>query len=87
MNILDSIRDPRVFGSAHHYRNPKTWAPWFTVYSAIYGLPLEKDGSELFERCTGLDYDPPDGGWPEVVIRAGRQSGTRPRPRPLGIDP
>jgi hypothetical protein len=44
--------------------------------SAVYGLPLDSEGVDLFKRCTGRSaYDPPEGGWPEVACIVGRQAG------------
>jgi len=43
---------------------------------AAYGRPLDGDDLEAFRRHTGrTTYDPPPGGFPEVVCIVGRQSG------------
>jgi hypothetical protein len=76
MNIVEALRDPRLFGASPAFGDPGTWGPWVTFLKATYGLPLEPGEIELFQQCTGRDrYDPPQGGWPEVACIVGRQAG------------
>ncbi len=42
---------------------------------AVYGLELTTAEQAIFTHHTGRPYDPPQGGWPEIVMILGRQSG------------
>ena len=76
MNILQALDDLALYGAHPAFaRNPVSWRPWRAFLGAVYGLPLDAEGRELFRRCTGLEYDPPPGGWPEIVLVVGRQAG------------
>lgn len=76
MKIANAFHDPALYGAHPAFRDPASWRPWLTFLAAVYGEPLDVEGRELFQRCTGLaEYDPPEGGWPEVVLIVGRQSG------------
>lgn len=74
--ILDALSDPNLFGGMSTFRDLSTWRSWLVFLRAAYGLPIEGEDMELFRRCTGRTvYDPPLGGYPEVVCIVGRQSG------------
>lgn len=73
MTFLEAFRDPLLFGAA--FREPESWRAWETFASAAYGLALDAEGRALFAACTGRPYDPPPGGWREVVCVVGRQAG------------
>ena len=76
VTILDAIRDRGLLGAVTAFSDLSTWGPWLTFLAAVYGLPLDSEGLELFKRCTGRSrYDPPPGGWREVVAIPARQSG------------
>jgi hypothetical protein len=76
LTIIDALEDRALFGGLPAFRDLSTWSPWLTVHRATYGLPLSPDELETFRRFTGRTvYDPPAGGFPEVVIITGRQSG------------
>src|SRR5688572_10536814 len=76
MNILEAIRDRNLFGALACFRDLTTWRAWVVFLSALYGLPLDAAGVEMFKRHTGrTTYAPPAGGWREVVCITGRQSG------------
>jgi len=76
VNILQALDDPALYGAHPAFsRDPASWRPWRAFLAACYGLPLDAEGRELFERCTGLEYDPPADGWSEVVLVVGRQAG------------
>lgn len=75
-SILDALGDPKLFGGLAAFRDLATWSAWIVFLRAAYGLPLEADQLETFRRHTGRAvYDPPPGGFPEVVCVVGRQSG------------
>jgi hypothetical protein len=76
MNIIEALHDPALFGASPAFTDLESWKPWLTFLSAVYGLPLDAEGEALFCECTGRSkYDPPEGGWPEVVCIVGRQAG------------
>lgn len=76
MNIIESLSDPNLLGGLPAFRNLETWTPWLVVLKAIYGLPLKADEAALFRKLTGRSrYSPPKGGWQEIVVITGRQSG------------
>src|SRR5262245_37798122 len=53
-----------------------SWATWYVILKAAYGLSLDDDELPIFREITGLtESNPPPGGWRRVVIIAGRQSG------------
>lgn len=72
--ILDDLRDPALLGALPAFRNLTTWARWFVLLKAVYGLPLDADELEEFRRHTGREQPRPDG-YPETVCITGRQSG------------
>jgi hypothetical protein len=76
MNIIGALHDSALFGASPAFANLETWKPWLAFLGAVYGLPLDAEGEALFCECTGRSrYDPPPGGWPEVVCIVGRQAG------------
>lgn len=76
MNILEAIHDPQLFGASPVFADRTTWRPWLAFVAAVYGLPLDGEGEALFCKATGRTrYDPPPGGWREVVCIVGRQAG------------
>ena len=76
MNIAEALEDRKLLGASPAFADLSTWRPWQTFLRATYGLPLDDEGVELFKRCTGRScYDPPPGGWPEVVNSTARQAG------------
>ncbi len=76
MNIIEALKDRSLLGASPVFADLATWKPWLVFLSAVYGLPLDSEGVELFKRCTGRSaYDPPPDGWPEVACVVGRQAG------------
>src|SRR5262245_56577118 len=76
MNIIEALRDPRLFGGTPTFRDLSTWRRWLVFLSAVYGLPLSSEEQATFRRFTGRTvYAPPRGGWREAVAVVGRQSG------------
>jgi hypothetical protein len=72
MNILDAASDPQLFGGI--FRDRATWAPWFTVLRALFGLGLEAGDLERFRQCTGRSTPNPDG-YTEAWFCVGRRAG------------
>ena len=76
MNIIDALSDRQLLGASPAFRDLSTWSPWLTFLRAVYGLPLDAESAPLFCKATGRRrYDPAHGGWREVVLVCGRQSG------------
>jgi hypothetical protein len=76
MTILDAIRDRQLLGGLRALRDHSTWQAWLTFLGAVYGLPLTSEEITRFLHHTGRTrYQPPQGGWKEVVCITGRQSG------------
>jgi hypothetical protein len=75
-SILAALRDRHLFGGVPAFRHLTTWEPWLVALGAIYGLGLTPAQQARFCKHTGRSrYAPPPGGWKEVVIVVGRQSG------------
>lgn len=76
MTIIDALTDKHLFGALSVFKDLATWRAWLVFLRVAYGLPLHADDLAIFGRHTGrTTYDPPPGGWPEVVCVVGRQSG------------
>lgn len=74
MNIIEFRHDPQLLGRLPHMRRPETQRGWDTFLRALYGLPLDAEGLELFRACTGREQPAP-GGYAEAAEIVGRQSG------------
>jgi hypothetical protein len=76
LSILDALADRALFGGLPAFRDLSTWRAWLVFLKATYGLELTDAEVEVFRHHTGrVGYDPPAGGFPEVVCIVGRQSG------------
>lgn len=76
MNLLEALADRNVLGASPAFADLTPWRGWLTFLGAVYGLPLEEGGAQLFRSCTGREgYAPPPGGWREAVAIVGRQAG------------
>lgn len=76
MNVIEAISDANLFGGFCEFRDLSTWGPWLVFLKSTYGMVLDEDEQKVFCEHTGrTEYDPPKGGWPEVVAVVGRQSG------------
>jgi hypothetical protein len=73
ITILDAIASPEIWGG--WFRNPKTWAPWRTFLSVLFGLPLDDAELDLFQQCTGRRQPPPATGFNEAWLVCGRRAG------------
>jgi hypothetical protein len=73
VNILDAIRDPRLF--APWFRDPSTWRAWFAFLSALSGLPMDAELLSLYQRHTKRQTppaEPPREAWVIVGRRGGK---------------
>ena len=76
LSIVEALEDPKLFGGLPAFRDLSTWTAWLVFLRAAYGLPVDQAQLEVFRKHTGrTSYDPPAGGFPEVVCIVGRQSG------------
>jgi hypothetical protein len=56
------------------FRDPATWAPWFSFLRVLFGLRLDEADLELFKTCTGRTL-PPVGAFNEAWLICGRRAG------------
>jgi len=74
--IIEALDDPNLLGGVPEFRELKSWEPWLTFLSGMYGLPMGPRNVERFLHHTGrTKYEPPPGGYKEVVLIVGVQSG------------
>lgn len=71
MNILDAMRDPKVFGA--HFRGP-TWKAWYGFLAALFGLPMTAEQLTIYKQCTGRSA-PPTAPLKEAWLIVGRRGG------------
>ena len=71
MNILDAIRDPKVFGE--HFRGD-TWDAWRAFLCALFALPMTDEQLALYQKHTGRSTPPPTP-LRESWLCCGRRSG------------
>lgn len=71
-NIIDAIRDKRVFG--RFFGDLETWQAWMTFFRVVYGLELDEADLELFKACTGRTLKP-EGPFNELHLCVGRRGG------------
>ena len=65
------MHDPKLFAT----RFPgETWQAWTAFLAALFGLPLTDDQLDVYRACTGRSA-PPEGGFDEAFVVAGRRSG------------
>lgn len=74
LDVVASLRDPRLLGGLPAFRDLSTWGPWLVFVKAVYGLPLDAAELEIFRKHTGR-REPRVGGYPEAVAVVGVQSG------------
>jgi len=70
--ILDALDDPHLFG--RFFREPATWAAWRVLLMVLFGLALDSEQLQLFQRCTGRQHSAP-GGYREAWLIIGRRGG------------
>ena len=55
MNIIDAIKDPKVFGP---FFKGNTWDVWFVFLAALFALPMTPEQLELYTKYTGRKVAP-----------------------------
>src|SRR5436190_16744860 len=73
-NIIEAIKNPKLFGSLPRFKKLETWTAWLVVLKAIFGLPMTAEDLVLFKRHTGRLL-PPVGGSKETYLIIGRRDG------------
>jgi hypothetical protein len=71
VNVLDAIRDPKVFGQ--HFKGD-TWTPWLAFLCALFALPMTKEQLALYRKHTGRTT-PPSEPLHEAWLVCGRRAG------------
>jgi hypothetical protein len=71
MNILDAIRDDKVFGQ--HF-TADTWTAWLAFLCALFALPMTAEQLALYQKHTGRSA-PPSSPLSEAWLVCGRRSG------------
>src|SRR5262249_62104850 len=51
IDIIQAIRNPKLFGSM--FKSLDSWQAWIVWLKAVFGLPMDENEAELFQRCTG----------------------------------
>jgi Phage Terminase len=73
-NIIEAIKNPKLFGSLPRFKKLESWASWLVVLKTIFGLPMTADDLVIFNRYTGR-ASPPTGGSKETYLIIGRRGG------------
>jgi hypothetical protein len=72
ITILEAIANKKLF---EPWFKGETWEPWFAFLSALFGLPMTNEQSEIYKRHTGramLPIDPAKEAWLVVGRRGGK---------------
>jgi hypothetical protein len=72
LSILEAMREPALF--ARWFKDPETWVVWCVFLSALFGLPIDPAGLEIFTQCTGRSR-PLAGAFNEAWLIVGRRGG------------
>jgi len=72
LSILETMRESALF--ARWFKDPATWICWTVFLSALFGLPIDPAGLEIFAQCTGRAL-PPAGAFNEAWLIVGRRGG------------
>ncbi len=71
LSILDTMRDPALFGRSFA---GESWAAWRVFLAALFGLPLDEAGLEVYRHHTGR-RSPPETPAREAWLVVGRRGG------------
>ncbi len=56
MTILDTIRDPHLFGP--WFRDAESWRAWLAFLRALFALPMDEVDMQIYTACTGRTASP-----------------------------
>jgi hypothetical protein len=73
-NIIETIKNPKLFGSLPRFKRLDSWSCWLVVLKAIFGLTMTDEDLLIFQRYTGR-LQPPLGGSKETYLIIGRRGG------------
>ena len=73
-NIIEAIKNPKLFGSLPRFNKLDTWTAWLVVLKAIFGMAMTDEDLIIFSRHTGRAL-PPHGGSKETYLIIGRRGG------------
>src|SRR5436190_8917653 len=73
-NIIEAIKNPKLFGSLPRFKKLETWTVWLVVLKAIFGLLMIVEDLILFKRHIGWLLLP-IGGSKETYLIIGRRGG------------
>ena len=71
MNVIQAVRDPKVFGE--HFRGD-TWDPWWAFLAALFALPMTPEQLAIYTKHTGRTT-PPSEAVHEAWLVCGRRAG------------
>ena len=72
MNVIEAMGDANLF--ARWFKNPDDWRAWRAFLATLFALPLDDDGRDIFEACTGRTT-PPAEPFNEAWLVCGRRAG------------
>jgi len=76
VKFYEALHDPTLLGSWPAFTEPASIIRWTVLARAIDGEPLSEAELEVWRKHTGrATYTSPPGGFSEVVVTVGRQSG------------
>jgi hypothetical protein len=74
INIIDAIKNRRLFGCLPRFKSLDSWTAWFVVLKAVFGLRMTAEELAIFNRHTGR-ASPPLAGSKENFLIIGRRGG------------
>jgi hypothetical protein len=72
VSILDCVNDPNLF--APFFKNPQSWAVWFSILAAIFALPMDTRQLAHYQQVSGRTRPPTDVAR-DVTLVIGRRGG------------
>lgn len=72
MNVIDAIRDERLFRPL--FKDLKSWNAWIVFLKTVFALPLDPAELGVYRQCTGRAV-PPSRPFPEIFAIVGRRGG------------
>lgn len=72
VDIITACRDPAIFG--RWFADPRTWAAWFVVMKALFGIALDAEELAIFQKHTGRTTPAP-AGYSDATLVIGRRGG------------
>jgi hypothetical protein len=72
MNIIQAIKDPKIFGSL--FKDLRSWTAWMVCLKAIFAIPMSKEELKIYAKYTGRRI-PPRTPFKEAFLIIGRRGG------------